>query len=263
MISVIIVNWNTADLLAACLTSLQSSHFEALDVIVVDNASDDDSVMRASGLGARVIALDENVGFARANNHGWRATHGESDVIVLLNSDTRAAPGAIEALARWLRARPSFAAVGPRLALPDGEAQPFAFGCDPKPGYMMRRAWQRLRGRPMHDWADTREREVDWVSGACLAVRREALANIDGLDEGFFMYFEDVDLCARLRKSGWKIGLAPQAVVTHIGGQSLRLNPAARAAYGESLKRYYHKHFGLIAQLWLTLTLPIYQRFLT
>lgn len=262
MLSVVIVSWNTADLLTDCLRSLERST-EPLEIIVVDNASSDDSVARARVLGATVIANTENVGYARANNQGWRAAGAASDVVVLLNSDATVEPGALEALAAELRTRTDLGACGPRLRLPDGRPQPFAFGGDPTPAYLLRRAWRRLRGRPMHDWGEAAGRDVDWVSGACLAVRREALTRVAGLDEDYFMYFEDVDLCRRLRANGWRVRTVPEAVVTHVGGQSLKLNPAARRAYATSLRLFYHKHFGALERVWLTLALPIYQRLLT
>ena len=260
MIAVVIVSWNTADLLADCLRGLPSAADEPLDVIVVDNASSDDSVAKARALGARVIANAANAGYARANNQGWRAADAQADVVVLLNSDTLVPAGALGRLAAALRADDGCGACGPQLRLPDGRPQPFGFGGDPTPAYLLMRTWRRLLGRSMHDWGDNTARDVEWTSGACLALRREALERVDGLDEDFFMYFEDVDLCRRVRQAGWRVCRVPEATVTHIGGQSLRLNPAARKAYGQSLRLFYKKHFGMLARLWLTLALPLYQR---
>jgi GT2 family glycosyltransferase len=264
MISVVIVSWNTAGLLADCLRSVAQAGaaVEPCEIIVVDNASRDDSAAQAAGLGARVIVNADNLGYARANNQGWQASAPEADVVVLLNSDTRVAPGALETLAAVLRADETIGACGPRLLLPDGRPQPYAFGGDPAPVYLMTRAWRRLRGRPMHDWGDDAIRDVDWVSGACLALRRDVLARIGGLDEGYFMYFEDVDLCRQVRAAGWRVRRVPQASVMHVGGQSLRQNPAARRAYGQSLRTFYRKHYGSLAQAWLTLALPFYQHLL-
>ncbi len=260
MIAVVIVSWNTADLLADCLRTLPSGASEPLDVIVVDNASADDSAARARSLGARVFVNDANVGYARANNQGWRVADSQADVVVLLNSDTLVPADALGQLANAVRADDRCGACGPQLRLPDGRSQPFGFGGDPTPAYLMLRTWRRLLGRSMHDWGDRTAREVDWSSGACLALRREALERVDGLDEQFFMYFEDVDLCRRVRRAGWHVRRLPETVVTHIGGQSLRQNPAARQAYGRSLRLFYRKHFGAPARLWLTLALPLYQR---
>lgn len=260
MIAVVIVSWNTADLLANCLRTLSTAASEPLDVIVVDNASADDSVTRARAFGARVIVNDANVGYALANNQGWRAADAQADVIVLLNSDTLVPSGALGRLAAAVRADDGCGACGPQLLLPDGSPQPFGFGGDPTPAYLMMRTWRRLLGQPMHAWGDPTARDVDWTSGACLALRREALSRVGGFDERFFMYFEDVDLCRRVREAGWRVRRVPEATVTHIGGQSLRQNPAARQAYGQSLRYFYTKHFGALARLWLTLALPLYQR---
>ncbi len=260
MIAVVIVSWNTADLLTDCLRTLPAAASDPLDVVVVDNASSDASVARAKAFGARVFANEANVGYARANNQGWRAADSQADVVVLLNSDTLVPSGALGQLADALRVDDTCGACGPQLLLPDGRPQPFGFGGDPTPAYLMTRTWRRLRGQPMHPWGDPKAREVDWTSGACLALRREALEAVGGLDERFFMYFEDVDLCRRVRAAGWRVRRVPEANVTHLGGQSLRQNPAARRAYGDSLRLFYRKHFGALARLWLTLALPLYQR---
>ena len=258
---VLIVSWNTRDLLRDCLQSLQPGAHPDWDVLVVDNASADDSVamVRSTFPTVRLIENAVNVGYARANNQGLRTS--TAPYALLLNSDTRATPEAIEELVAFLDAHPDAGAVSPRLLRADGTAQPFAFGGDPTLGYLLRRGARRLlSGRYLHDWAIAETRCVDWVSGACLLVRRTAIEQVGMLDENFFMYFEDNDWCLRLRRAGWKTYYHPAAAIVHLGGQSLARNPQAQSAYETSLRYFYRKHYGPLAGFALRLLLPLYAR---
>ncbi len=125
--------------------------------------------------------------------------------------------------------------------------QPYSFGGDPTPLYLLRRAVAHLRGRYLHDWGTATPQQVDWVSGASLVVRREAVERVGGLDEAMFMYFEDNDWCRRMRQAGWQVWYDPASEVVHIGGASLNQNPEARAAYYRSLAYFYRKHYGRLA----------------
>lgn len=120
----------------------------------------------------------------------------------------------------------------------------------------MLRRWRR----PLHDWATDLTQTVDWVTGACLLTRREVVDSVGGLDEGFFMYFEDNDWCLRMRRAGWQVVFYPAVQVVHLGGQSLAQNPAARAAYHRSLEYFYAKHYGTAACLALQPLLALYRR---
>lgn len=274
-LSIIIVSWNVCGLLRACLSSLPASlspsasptshllpHVSRLpppETIVIDNASTDGSAdMVANDFpGVRLIRNTENIGFGRANNQGIVLAQGH--YILLLNSDTLLPPGVLAQLVDFMETHPQAGACSPRLLLPDGRPQPYAFGGDPSLGYLLRRGVNRLLfKRPLHDWAATTSQPVDWVSGACLLLRREALQQTGGFDEAFFMYFEDVDLCLRLRQAGWQVWHHPAVGITHIGGQSLKQNPAAQAAYQQSLRHFYRKHYSLPAQWLLTLALAAY-----
>jgi len=281
-LSVVIVSWNTRELLRGCLWSVVSHQSSVVssqpspsmmpktdncklktEIIIVDNASTDGSagMVRAEFPATTVIVNAENVGFARANNQGIRASQGR--YIVLLNSDTLVPPGALAALVAFMDAHPEAGAVGARLRRPDGTPQPFAFGGDPTLRYLLRRGINRfLLRRPLHDWATDAIQPVDWVSGACLMVRCAAIDQAGLLDENIFMYFEDNDWCLRIRQAGWKVYYDPQVAITHIGGQSLAQNPAARRAYGDSLRYFYAKHYGSGALTLLTLCLPFYRRLL-
>ena len=258
---ILIVSWNTRDLLRDCLHSLQPFAHPEWDVLVVDNASTDDSVamVRSEYPAARLIENAVNVGYARANNQGLRTS--TAPYALLLNSDTRATPKAIHGLLAFMETHPEAGAVCPRLLRPDGTAQPFAFGGDPTPAYLLRRGVLRLLARRhLHDWATTHTQSVDWVSGACLLARRAAFEQAGMLDENFFMYFEDNDWCLRLRRAGWKNYYHPAEVIVHLGGQSLARNPQAQLSYEASLRYFYHKHYGPLAGLMLRALLRLNAR---
>jgi GT2 family glycosyltransferase len=159
-----------------------------------------------------------------------------------------------------MEARAEVGACSPRLLRPDGAPQPFAFGGDPTFKYLLARGLNRLLFRRyLHDWATNTPQEVDWVSGACLLVRRQTVERVGGLDENIFMYFEDNDWCLRIRQAGWKICYNPQVSIIHLGGQSLARNPTARQAYYRSLEYFYSKHYGRTARLLLHFGLITYK----
>lgn len=261
-LSVVIVSWNTAALLRACLQSLLAgSTGPHIEIIVVDNASQDDSgpMVRREFPSALLIQNPTNAGYARANNQGIAVSR--APYVMLLNSDTQVPPGALAGLLDFVDGHPEAGAVGPRLVRPDGSPQPYAFGGDPTIGYLLTRGLNRiLRRRYLHDWATSLAQPVDWVSGACLLARRAAIEHAGLLDENIFLYFEDNDWCLRLRRAGWKIYLVPQVQVVHLGGQSVAGNPAARGVYAQSLRYFYRKHYSPLAQWLLRFLLPIYQR---
>jgi GT2 family glycosyltransferase len=260
--AVIILNWNMRDLLRDCLRSLgRATSDPRIEVLVVDNASADDSVamVEREFPNVRTLRSSENLGYARANNLGIRAT--SAPVVVLLNSDTIASPAAIEGIARRFADDERLGALSPLLRTPDGAGQPYGYGGEPTPTYLLRRGFLRLAfRRPLHDWTPTQPVDADWVSGACLGLRRAALERVGLLDEAMFMYFEDVELCMRLRRAGYAVRYDPSLSIVHIGGQSLKQNPAARRAYRDSLRYLYRKHYGRAARLALRLMLPVYAR---
>ncbi|NJK80197.1 MAG: glycosyltransferase family 2 protein [Chloroflexaceae bacterium] len=261
-LSIVIVNWNTADLLRDCLRSLAASTVAAgTEIIVVDNGSADDSaaMVHREFPTVRLIANRDNVGYTRANNQGLAASEGR--YVLLLNSDTLVPPYTLAALLAFMERFPQVGACSPQLLRPDGLPQAFAFGSDPTPPYLLRRGLARLIvRRPLHNWDVRHPLRVDWVSGACLLLRRAALVQSGPLDEAIFMYFEDNDLCRRLRQCGWQVVYYPRVAITHIGGQSLAKNPRARRAYRESLRHFYRKHYGPLAQCWLASGLWVYER---
>jgi GT2 family glycosyltransferase len=238
-LTIVIVSYNACTDLATCLSSL-TTHPPAIDhdIVVVDNASSDGSVAAARGFaGVTVIPLERNAGFAAANNVGIRASAG--DLILLLNSDTSVPPGAIDALVARLRAVGEAAAAGPRLT--DSRDEPeLSFGRMISP---YREYRQKHRSREWIARETRREQFVDWVSGACLLVWRRDAEAAGLLDERFFLYTEDVDFCASIRKLGRKVLFTPVATITHLRGRSRASRPeASRQLYRRSHLAFYEKH---------------------
>ncbi len=249
-LDIVIVSFNARADLERCLHSLHAAPPAMRHrVFVVDNASTDGSVhaVREAWPDVEVIPLGRNAGFAAANNAGIRAGSGE--LILLLNSDTIVPPGAIDALASRLLSEPSVAAAGPRLVDGEGRAE-WSFGRMLTPtNELTRMAAQALFARRVPgvtariERAARREAYPDWITGACLLVRRRAAEAAGLLDERYFMYEEDVDFCAALRAAGGRILFTPVADVVHLRGRSARAAPAAtRLAYHRSHAAFYAKH---------------------
>jgi N-acetylglucosaminyl-diphospho-decaprenol L-rhamnosyltransferase len=248
-VSVVVVSYNTRDLLLRCLGALQAHAGIPFEAIVVDNASADGSVeaVRAAFPDARLIANATNLGFSRANNLGWRAGRGE--LVLVLNSDCEVRPGAVAALSAVLDRRPEVAIVGPRTVSGDGRPQ-VSFGPALRPLAEWRqgrlvRAVKRGDPAALAEASRRAERESEpfWVSGSCLLVRRRALEAVGGFDESFFLYEEDVDLCLRVRATGARVVYTPAAEVVHHLGRSMEKAPGlARIEYHRSHLRYYRKH---------------------
>jgi hypothetical protein len=260
-LSIIIVNWNTRDLLAQCLESVRrdvqtfkrsnvrTCKRASVETFVVDNASTDGSaqMVRERFPWVRLIENEENVGFARANNQAIRQSRGR--YVLLLNPDTEVQPGALETLVRFMDDHPQAGAAGVRLLNPDGTLQRSTYLLPT----LSREFWRLFHLDALwpyscyriNDWDLSLPRQVDIVQGACLAVRREALERIGLLDEEFFIYSEEVDLCYRLLRDGWSIYWVPQAKVVHYEGQSTRQVAPQMFLYlyrGKVL--FFRKHYG-------------------
>ncbi len=257
-LSIVIVSYNARADLERCLASiLDAPPVAATDVIVVDNASGDGSAGAARRPGVAVVELPDNRGFAAATNVGIRASTGRT--LLLLNSDTIVPPGALDRLLSVLAAHPDVAVVGPRLVDDRGRAE-LSFGSMITPLAELRQ--QRLmRGLARGDASAIRrvehmtsvEQSPDWVSGACLMVRRADAEAAGLLDERFFMYTEDVDFCAAIRSRGGRVLFTPSVEVVHLRGRSVQSAPAAtRAAYRRSHLAFYRKHHPLLTPFaWL------------
>jgi hypothetical protein len=252
VLSVIVVSFNTRDTSVKCLQALQlaAAGIET-QLIVVDNGSTDGSsaAILETAPQATLMSNQCNVGFAAANNQGLAAATGQ--FILLLNSDAFVARGSVGAMIEHLQGHPDVAAVGPRLLNADGTLQ---LSCFPFPSPW--RAWAenlwlarifpgtKLMG-DYRQWDHNSARVVDFVSGACMMIRREVYDRIGGFDERFFMYAEETDWQKRIWASGWKIAFTPTAVVTHLGGGSKIDSGGSRFNFFNSLDLYEYKHHGL------------------
>jgi N-acetylglucosaminyl-diphospho-decaprenol L-rhamnosyltransferase len=252
MLSIIIVSWNTAQLLDNCLSSiLANPPTLPFETWVVDNASTDDSPRMVCEKYPQVHLVEnrENVGFARANNQAIQNCTG--NYILLLNPDTLVAPGALQALIDFLDKHPEAGAVGARIIRPNGTLQ---ISSHPRPT-LSRELWRLFHldtlspyaMYPLAKWETNQPQEVDILAGACLLVRKEVLEQIGYLDEDFFMYAEEIDLCHRMQRAGWRLYWTPQAEVVHLGGQSTQQVPTEMFLnlYGSNIK-YFRKHYGLV-----------------
>lgn len=227
--AVVVVNHNTRAELLACLDTLAGSGAD--EVVVVDSGSTDGSAgaVRAHHPDVRVLEL-ANLGFGKAANAGVAETR--AGVVVVANADTWFAPGSVRAMAEHLEAHPRVGALGPLIRFPDRRLQ-WSARAFPSIGQAIGHAlfglWRPdnrwTRAYRLTDWDHESEREVDWVSGACLALRREAFDEVGGFDPSYFMFVEDVDLCARLWEAGWTVVFSPVAEVTHAVGASVGARP--------------------------------------
>ena len=229
-IAVIIVNWNAREDLRRCLESLyaEPKPQAAYEVWVVDNASDDGSagMVAAEFPQVRLVVNAENAGFSKANNQAIART--DSRYAFLLNSDAFIHPGALDRLVAYADAHPQAGIVGPKVLNSDGSLQ---FSCRRFPslgaGFFRNTYLGRLfphnkfaRDYLMVSFDHAHDTAVDWVSGCAMLIRRDLLDKIGALDERFYMYCEDVDLCQRAWESGCEVVYTPQAVVTHAIGRS-------------------------------------------
>lgn len=247
--AVVVVVHDTRDDLVACLASLEGA--DADQVVVVDSGSSDGSLEAAAEAApdATLVRLP-NVGFGRAANAGVRAAP-EADVVVLANADTRFFAGSVQALAAFLDERPEAGAVGPLIRFPDGRLQMSARSFPSLPQALghglfgfVRPDNPWTRAYRLTDWDHRTERTVDWLSGSCLAVRRTAFDAVDGFDPAYFMFVEDVDLCARLADAGWLVVFSPAAEVVHaIGGAVSRNRFRMTVEHARSLDRFFRRRY--------------------
>jgi N-acetylglucosaminyl-diphospho-decaprenol L-rhamnosyltransferase len=250
-LSIVIVSWNTVDLTEKCLQSIYQYPPDCtFEVWVVDNASRDDSVEKIRMDFPQVCRIEnqENVGFARANNQAIVQSSGR--YVLLLNSDTLVFPAALQRLVDFMEAHPDAGGCGSRYFNPDGSLQT---SCSPFP--TVRREFWRLFHLDliaaygvydMKTWNVDTNRAVDVLQGASLLLRKDALDQVGLLDDRYFMYSEEVDLCYRLRKAGWALYWIPTSIITHYGGQSTR---QARQEMFVQLYRskvqFFRKHYGI------------------
>jgi N-acetylglucosaminyl-diphospho-decaprenol L-rhamnosyltransferase len=270
---VVIVNYRTAGLVIDCLQSLEAEagSLPGMRVVVVDNASGDGSAARLAaavvehgwGRWASILPVAHNGGFAAGNNAAIRPaleTAAPPRYVLLLNPDTVVHAGALRALADFMEARPDIGIAGSRLENPDGTPQRSAFRFPSVLGELEGGLRLGLATRLLNRWVvappvpETACR-TDWVSGACLLIRREVFDAIGLLDDGYFMYFEEVDFCKRAAQAGWPCWYVPEARVVHLVGQSTRSefgavprNPLP-SYWFDSRRRYFRSQLGPAATL--------------
>ena len=253
-VSIIIVNWNTVDLLRECLRSVYlETKTISFEVIVIDNASADESVemVRNEFCEAKLIANTKNLGFAAANNQGIAISEGR--YVLLLNSDTVVLDQAIQKSIAFADNYPDTAVVGCRILNPDRTLQNSCFMFPSILNWFLFSTYlyrlfprNRFFGREqMTWWLRDDPREVEVVTGCFMLVRREAIDDVGTMDDGFFMYAEETDWCYRFKSNGWKNRFTPDAEIIHIGGASAPKLSSNRAQItNASFIRYMAKHWS-------------------
>lgn len=260
-LSITIVSWNTCEDLRLALQSIdQHRPQDSFEVLVVDNASTDGSavMVQREFPWVRLIANKENVGFTRGHNQAVWESHGK--YLLILNSDTIIQQDALQKLIAFAETNPDVGVIGPRLLNPDGSLQ---YSCRRFPNLAAAIFRNTPLGRLfpqnrytrdylMADWDHGTPREVDWVSGAAMFVRREVYERLQGFDERFFMYCEDVDFCYRVWKAGWKVVYYPEAQIVHAIGRSTdRVANKMIRQFHKSMYLFYKKHYARETPLYL------------
>jgi N-acetylglucosaminyl-diphospho-decaprenol L-rhamnosyltransferase len=254
-LSIVIVNWNVRELLRHCLHSIfqpPTSNFQ-IEVIVVDSASSDGSVAMVEEEFPQVhlIANSENVGFTVGNNQGIAVSRGR--YILLLNPDTEIVGDALATMVEYMDDHPQVGALGPQLLNPDGSIQSsrrrFPALATAFLESTVLQQWfphnRVIRHYYVADRPEDEIQEVDWVTGACLLARRETIEEVGLLDEGFFMYSEELDWCRRAKERGWRVVYLPTARVIHYGAQSSeQVKSFQHIQFQRSKIRYFRKHHG-------------------
>ena len=225
----VVVDYHAKEMLGRCLDSLEA---EGLDqVVVVENGDPEAVAGILAGRSVSLLATGRNLGYGAGANRGIAASP-PSEYVLVCNPDLELHPGSVAALVAALEAEPAWAVVGPRLLSPDGATYPsvrrFPSMVDAA-GHALVGLFRpdnpfSNRYRPLGEGPQGRQR-ADWVSGACFLARRQALEELGGFDEGYFMFLEDTDLCWRAHRSGWGVGVEPAALVTHVEGISRRRHP--------------------------------------
>ncbi len=259
-LGIVIVNYNTRDLLRRCLETVFASEGVSFRLCVVDNASTDGSAAMVARdfPQAHLIANEENLGYPAANNQGLRAMgfergqRGEARYALLLNPDTELPPDALAKMTAFLDAHPEAGIAGPRLVRPDGSLDLACRRAFPSPEVSfyrltgLSRLFPRSRrfGRYNLTYLPEDETaEVDSVVGAYMQVRAEAIEQVGLLDESFFMYGEDLDWAFRVKAAGWKVYYYPEVTVLHVKRASSRRSGRAQVEFWRAMEVFYRKHY--------------------
>ncbi len=270
-LGIVIVNWNTRDLLRTCLQTVYASAGTTFAVVVVDNASDDGSadMVRTTFPDAMLIEPGANLGYPAGNNVGLRVlgyrAAGDVDedaprYALLLNPDTELPPDALASMVAFMDSRPDVGIAGPKLVLLDGSLDKACRRGFPTPLvslYHFSGLAKLFPGSPrfarynMTYLPVDAEAEVDSVVGAYMQVRREAVRTAGLLDETFFMYGEDIDWAFRIKSAAWRVVYHPQVVVTHVKRAASRQSARAQREFWRAMLLFYRKHYRRTTPLWL------------
>lgn len=259
-VTAIVVNWNAGENLAQCIAALFNQKKIDLDVVVVDNASSDNSLgaLETYGDRVRIVQTGKNLGFGRAVNRGVAVS--QSAIVVALNPDVVLQPDAVNAMVEFLNTNPPVGMVGPKLKNAEGQV---IASCGEAPKlrdeicrkFLLHLIFPLLKFRRQKP---SKPKAVAWVTGACFAVRRHVLDAIKGLDEAIFMYYEDVDLGLCINQAGWQVVYLPHAEGIHIGGESSKQALTRMLVVSEASYAYFiAKHLGQWAACLLRLLRPI------
>lgn len=249
-VSVIVLNYNTPKLTVSCVKSV-IAHTKniAYEIIVVDNASTNDSVSyfkKQLPKTVKLVAAERNLGFGPGNNLGAQEARG--DYLFFINSDTLLESNCISSLAEFADSHPEFPLIGPTVLLPKTKTvQPASFGQLPTLWRLVSRQQHTLtKINPQLEYVET-----GWVTGAALFISTDVYIAAGGFDSRYFMYYEDQDLCANVRKLGGRIAVVPAAQIIHLGGKSIGKKKIRYRYYDESQVKYFIKHHGLISTILL------------
>ena len=254
-ISIVVVSWNVCGLLRRCLQSVELSAAASglrHEVVVVDKASSDGSVamVRSEFPEVRLLANEENRGFSAANNQGIAVASGR--YLLLLNPDTEVLDDALAGLVGFADANEDVGLVGPMLLNQDGSVQPSRRRFPTIGTALFESTWLQpyapsglLDRYYVLDRPDNAVQDVDWIGGAAILARRDAVSQVGPMDEAFFMYSEELDWCRRFREAGWRVTYVPEARIVHRGGRSSEQVSAERHIHFQRSKlRYFRKHHG-------------------
>jgi len=251
-VSIILVNYNGSKILYDCLSSIEKFiDVYSCEVIIVDNFSTDDSVIiiKDNFPSFRLICSQHNLGFGKANNLAFK--HSQGEILLFLNTDTILIENMPKILSDYLHKNHDVATVGSRIIFQDGSYQ---LSCGNLPNiateffdkikYSLDSKWHHLFSK-LYDLQYSKVQEVGWVTGACLMMRRDVFGQIGGFDENFFMYFEDKDICKRVKDLGYKVIYYPETTIIHLlGGSSHGIKKSVNKYYRDSQLYYYQKHLG-------------------
>jgi N-acetylglucosaminyl-diphospho-decaprenol L-rhamnosyltransferase len=270
-LGIVIVNWNTCALLEKCLETVYASRDVRFAVVVVDNASTDNSVamIQQKFPQVQLVASNENTGYPKGNNIGLRLLgyHGKGNVTadapryaLLLNPDTELPPDALARMTAFMDAQPQVGVAGPKLILPDGSLDKACRRGFPTPlvsfyhysGLAKLFPKSHTFGRYNMTFADpNQELEVDSVVGAYMQIRKEAIAQAGLLDETFFMYAEDIDWAFRIKTHGWKVWYYAPVTVYHVKRAASRQSQKAQFEFWRAMLIFYRKHYRSTTPFWM------------